>query len=119
MKVKFSPLRFLTRGFGGPAAAILTGGLLTFAIIEDIRRAIGKSNGQDQFIFEDEMSVYKISAMLVEINSRPLDNVLYNKMSKLIIEKKIGISVDLLETSSKKSEPYKIVIGEYNVKRES
>ncbi len=119
MATRFSPLRFLTRGLGGPAAVIMTGGLLTFAIIEDIRRTLGKSSGQDQFIFEDEMSVYKISAMLVEINSRPLDNVLYNKMSKLIIEKKIGISVDLLETTVKKSEPYRIVIGEYNVKRES
>jgi hypothetical protein len=120
MKVRFSPLRFLTRGLGGPAAAIIAAGILTFPIIvEDIRNAVGRSSKKGQFEFEDEIGVYKITAMLSEINSRPLNNVLYNKMTKLIFEKKIAVSVDLLESIAKKSEPYKIVIGEYNVKRES
>ena len=120
MKVRFTPLRFLTRGFGGPAAAIVAAGILTFPIIvEDIRNAVGRSSKKGQFEFEDEIGVYKITAMLSEINSRPLNNVLYNKMTKLIFEKKIEVSVDLGGRRIIKKEPYKIVIGEYNVKRES
>lgn len=119
MKVKFTPLRFLTRGFGGPAAVILTSGLLTFPIIvDDMRRAVGRADkSRDQFEFVDEFEVYKITAMLTSINENPLNNVLYNKMTKLIFEKKIDINVDLIEKTAKKSDPYKIVIGEYKIKR--
>ena len=119
MKVRFSPLRFLTRGFGGPAAVILTGGLLTLPIVvEELRRALGSTDkSKDQIVFADDFEVYKITAMLAEINRRPLDNVLYNKMSKIIFEKKVDVSVNLLENAVKKSDPYKIVIGEYKIKR--
>ena len=120
MKIKFTPLRFITRGFGGPAAVILAGGLLTLPIIvNDIRRVLGSSERADEIAFDDDINTYRITAMLTEINRRPLDNVLYNKMSKLILEKKIALSVDLAGISSKKSDPYKIVIGEYKVKRET
>lgn len=119
MKVRFTPLRFLTRGFGGPAAAIIAAGILTFPIIvDDIRRAIGRADKtNDEFGLIDEFQVYKITAMLAMINERPLDNVLYNKMTKMIFERKIDVSVNLLENASKKSDPFKIVIGEYTVKR--
>jgi hypothetical protein len=119
MKVRFTPLRFLTRGFGGPAAAIIAAGLLTFPIIiNDIRRALGSTDkSHDEFGFVDEFEVYKITAMLAMINERPLNNVLYNKMTKMIFERKIDVSVNLLENASKKSDPFKIVIGEYTVKR--
>lgn len=115
----FTPLRIVTRGFGGPAASILTSGLLTFPIlVEDLRRAIGSTDkSKDQIIFADDFEIYKLTAMLVEINKQPLDNVLYNKMTKMIFEKQIDISVSLLENVAKKSDPYKIVIGEYKIKR--
>jgi len=117
MNTRFTPLRLLTRGFGGSAAVILTAGFLTFPI-DDIRRALGSTDkGNDQFVFAEDFEVYKLSAMLVEINKQPLNNVLYNKMSKMIFEKKIAISVDLLDNVPRKSDPYKIVIGEYKIKR--
>jgi len=119
MKVRFTPLRFLTRGFGGPAAAIVAAGILTFPIIvADIRNSVGRSSKQGQFEFEDEIDVYKITAILKAVNDKPLDNVLYNKMTKMIFEKKIRISTGLIEATAKKSEPYKIVIGEHRVLRE-
>ncbi len=119
MSIRFTPFRFLMRGFGGPAAALVTAGILTFPIIvNDIRNSLGRSSKQGQFVFDDEMDVYKITAMLKEVNSRPLDNVLYNKMTKFVFEKKIKISTDLIAASSKKSEPYKIVIGEHQILRE-
>jgi hypothetical protein len=115
----FTPLRFLSRGFGGPAAAILASGFITFSIlVDEIRNNIGRSSKQGQFVFDDEMDIYKITAILKEVNSRPLDNVLYNKMTKFVFEKKIKISTDLIAASSKKSEPYKIVIAEYQILRE-
>jgi hypothetical protein len=119
MKIRYTPLRFLTRGFGGPAAALLGAGILTFPIIVDeIRKNLGRRPDDKTFEFDDDINVYKIAALLKEVNSRPLDNVLYNKMTKLIFERKIRISTELIESSAKKSEPYRIVIGEHRVLRE-
>lgn len=120
MATTWTPLRYLTRGFGGSASIILTAGFLTFPIIiDEIRRNLGHTKSEQQFAFEDdEVNVYKISAMLTEINKRPLDNVLYHKLTKLVIEKRIQIDVDFVSHDVKKSDPYKIVIGEYKVVRE-
>jgi hypothetical protein len=120
MNVKFSPLRFLTRGFGGPAAVILTGGLLTFPIIVDVlRREIGNRSRDDEIVFDDDVNVYKITAVLREINSTPLNNVIYNKMTKLIVEKRIDINAALQATTAQNTSPYKIVIGDYKVVRQT
>jgi len=115
----FTPFRYLLRGFGGPAAALISVGILTFpVIVGDIRQSVGRSNSsKDQYAFVDEVDIYKISAMLVSINKKPLDNVLYNKMSKLIFEKKINLSINLINQTGKKSDPYRIVIAEYKTTR--
>lgn len=87
-------------------------------VITEIRKNLGGSSSKNEFIFDDEVNIYKISAMLKSINETPLNNTVYNKMTKLIVEKKINIAVDLLETSTRNSSPYKIVMGEYKVLRE-
>lgn len=88
-------------------------------IVEQIKKKLGGSRGDDEFIFEDDVSIYKIAALLTEINKVPLNNPLFNKMTKLIVEKKIDIDVNLVEQSSRKSEPYRIVIGEHRIIRET
>lgn len=117
----FTPLRIITRGFGGPAGAIVASGILTFPIIvEELRRNLGQSSKDlDEFTFVDDVDIYKISAMLVEINNKPLDNVIYNKITKLVFDKKIKVNVDLLAHTSTNQDEFKIVIGEYSVKRGS
>lgn len=118
MKIRYTPLRFLTRGLGGPAAALLGVGILTFPIIiDEIRKKLGRSQDDTTFEFDDDINIYKITALLKEINQKPLNNSVYNKMTKMIVEKKMTIDVELVTQASKKSDPYKIVIGEYSVKR--
>lgn len=87
-------------------------------VLEQIKRKIGGSKG-DEFVFDDDVSVYKIVALLSEINRVPLGNPLYNKMTKLIVEKKINIDVQLVEQTARKSEPYRILIGEHRIIREN
>jgi hypothetical protein len=117
-KVRFSPIRLLTRGFGGSASAVMVRAFLSFDdTIEEIRKKLGGSSSKNEFIFDDEVNIYKISAMLKSINEMPLNNTVYNKMTKLIVEKKINIDVNLLETATRNSSPYKIVMGEYKVLR--
>jgi hypothetical protein len=115
---RFRPIRLLSRGFGGSASAVMVRAFLSFddTIIE-IRKKLGGSSNKNEFIFDDEVNVYKISAMLKSINETPLSNTVYSKITKLIVEKKIGIDVALVETTSRNSAPYKIVIGEYKIKR--
>ena len=87
-------------------------------VVEEIRQnVLGRSRNRDEVSFYDDVDVYKISAMLVSINKKPLDNVLYNKMSKLIFEKKINLSINLINQTGKKSDPYRIVIAEYKTTR--
>lgn len=115
---RFTPLRFLTRGFGGHASIILTGGFLTFSILVDnMRRAVGRSSSNDEFSFYDDVNVYKISAMLVSINKKPLDNSVYNKITRLIVEKKIQINAELDSIKIQNSSPYRIVISDKPEKR--
>jgi len=120
MRGRLTPYRFLTRGFGGPAAVLLTAGFLTLPIVVDVLRyELGSRPREDEFVFDDEVNIYKITAMLREINSRPLNNTVYNKMTKLIVEKKIDINVELLAATSQNTPQFKIVIGDYKVVRQT
>lgn len=87
-----------------------------FSIIEAIRDALG--DGEDP-VFDDGIEIYKLVAMLQYVNKDPLRNPLYNKITRLIYDKKIKIDVSLEKKISRKSEPYKIVIGKHRVIRES
>lgn len=112
--------RGVARGFGGPASGLVTMSFIPLPIIVDqIKKKLGSSKGDDEFIFEDDVSIYKIAALLAEINNVPLDNPLFNKMSRLIVEKKIDIDVQLVEQNARKSTPYRIVIGEHRIIRET
>ena len=86
-----------------------------FKIIKAVREAL-RGDGEET-IFDDGIEIYKIAAMLQEINRSPLSNPLYNKMTRLIFEKRIKIEASLEEKISRKSEPYRIVIGEHKVIR--
>jgi hypothetical protein len=86
-----------------------------FQIIEAIRDAI-RGDGASPVIDED-FDYYKIAALLAEVNKSPLENPLYNKITRLVFEKKIKIKVGLTEQNTRKSDPYRIVIGEYKVIR--
>jgi len=113
---QFSPFRGLTRGFGGPASGVLIAAFSIRVVVEAIREAVrGDGNPLD---FDDGIEIYKISTMLQEINRSPLSNPLYNKITKLIVEKKIKINADLASQVSRNSEPYRIVISGHRVIRE-
>ena len=112
--------RGVTRGLGGPASGIITMAFIPLPdVVEQIKKKLGGSRGDDEFVFEDDVSIYKIAALLTEINRIPLNNPLFNKMSKLIVEKKIDIDVQLVDQNTRKSEPYRIVIGEHRIIRET
>ena len=86
-------------------------------IIEAIKEA-ARGDRADPTDYDD-IDVYKIVALLTEINRQPLANPLYNKMTKLIIDKKIEINVNLINQQARKSTPFKIVIGKYRTIRET
>ena len=88
-----------------------------FIIVDAIKKAI-RGDGADP-VLEDDISIYKIVALLTEVNRMPLANPLYSKITKLIVEKKVEINVDLVEQQARKSTPFKIVIGEHRVIRET
>ena len=86
-------------------------------VVEKIKKAI-HGDGADP-VLDDDISIYKIVALLTEVNRMPLANPLYSKITKLIVEKKVEINVDLVEQQARKSTPFKIVIGEHRVIRET
>ena len=86
-------------------------------IIEAIKEAV-RGDGADPTDYDD-IDVYKIVTLLTEINRQPLANPLYSKMTKLILDKKIEINVNLIDQQARKSTPFKIVIGEHRVIRET
>ena len=88
-----------------------------FEFVEAIKKAI-RGDGADP-VLDDDISIYKIVALLTEVNRMPLENPLYSKITKLIVEKKVEINVDLVEQQARKSTPFKIVIGEHRVIRET
>lgn len=96
---------------------VAAGTIEYFILVEAIKKAI-RGDGADP-VLDDDISIYKIVALLTEVNRMPLANPLYNKMTKLIVEKKVEINVDLVEQQARKSTPFKIVIGEHRVIRET
>lgn len=88
-----------------------------FIIVDAIKKAI-RGDGSEP-VLDDDISIYKIVALLAEVNRMPLANPLYSKITKLIVEKKVEINVNLVEQQARKSTPFKIVIGEHRVIRET
>jgi hypothetical protein len=86
-------------------------------IVEAVKKAL-RGDGADPLL-DDDINVYKIVALLTEVNRQPLANPLYSKMTRLIIEKKVQIDAELVEQKARKSEPYRIVIGEHRIIRET
>jgi hypothetical protein len=99
-----------------PAMAV-AGTVEYFIIVEAVKRAL-RGDGAEPLL-DDDINVYKIVALLTEVNRQPLANPLYNKMTRLIIEKKVQIDAELVEQKARKSEPYRIVIGEHRIIRET
>lgn len=88
-----------------------------YQIVDAVKKAL-RGDGAEP-VLDDDINVYKIIALLTEVNRQPLANPLYNKMTRLIIEKKVQIDAELVEQKSRKSEPYRIVIGEHRIIRET
>ena len=55
--------------------------------------------------------------MLGSINKKPLDNSIYHKMTRLIVEKKIQINAELDSIKAQNNSPYRIVISDKQEKR--
>jgi len=96
---------------------VASGTIEYFIVVEAIKKAI-RGDGADP-VLDDDISIYKIIALLTEVNRMPLSNPLYSKVTKLIVEKKVEINVNLVEQQARKSSPFKIVIGEHRVIRET
>ncbi len=98
-------------------ALIQLGAIEYYQIVEAVKKAL-RGDGAEPLL-DDDINVYKIVALLTEVNRQPLANPLYNKMTRLIIEKKVQIDAALVEQKARKSEPYRIVIGEHRIIRET
>jgi hypothetical protein len=111
----------LTMGMGQEEATepgmVISGASEFFKIVEVVRDAL-RGRGV-KTLFDEDIDVYKIAASLHEVNNSPLSNPIYNKITRLIFEKRIKINLDLKEQIVHRSEPYKIVTGEHRVVRES
>lgn len=111
----------VTMGMGQEDAtepAMITAGISEyFKIVEAVREAL-RGDGV-KTVFDDGIDVYKIAAMLHEVNQSPLANPVYKKITKLIFDKRIKISLSFEKKIVHRSEPYKIVIGEHRIVRES
>jgi hypothetical protein len=121
MQISLGNPLIVTMGMGQekllePGLAVM-GAVEYFQIIEAIREAL-KGDGAP-YDFDDGIEIYKLAAILQEVNSRPLSNPLFNKITRLIYDKKIKIGVSLTDQISRKSNPYRIVIGEHRIIRES
>ncbi len=103
-------------GLTEPAMAI-AGTVEYFIVVEAVKKALRGDSAEPQL--DDDINIYKIVALLTEVNRQPLANPLYNKMTRLIIEKKVQIDAELIEQKARKSEPYRIVIGEHRIIRET
>ena len=67
--------------------------------------------------YDDGVTIYKISAALIEINKSPLDNPIFNRMTRLVFEKQISLSAACESVSSRDYNPYTIVIGDKKPRR--
>lgn len=117
---RFTPIRLLTKGFGGPAAAVILRAFIPIdTIVEGFRQVIIGSSRESlsdvstfSSEYDDNITIYKISAALTEINRSPLDNPIFNRMTRLVFEKQISLSATCESVSSRDYNPYTIVIGD-------
>ena len=117
---RFTPIRLLTKGFGGPAAAVILRAFIPIGtIVEGFRQVIIGSSRESlsdvstfSSEYDDNITIYKISAALTEINRSPLDNPIFNRMTRLVFEKQISLSATCESVSSRDYNPYTIVIGD-------
>jgi hypothetical protein len=101
-------------------AMVLIGTSEYYTLIEAFREALRGDGAEDTAgLFEDDIAIYKIAAMLYAVNQAPLSNPLFNRITRLVLDKKVKIDVDLTSQTSRKSEPYRIVIGEHRIIREN
>ena len=101
-------------------AMVLQGTSEYYRLIEAIRDALKGDGAEDTAgLFDDDISIYRIAAMLYQVNQSPLNNPLFNRISKLVVDKKVKINIDLASQVARKSEPYRIVIGEHRIIRET
>lgn len=100
-----------------PTLALLGFGEYFSEVIVVVKEALRITGKSKPLVFDDDINVYTITAMLSEINQSPLDNPLFNKMTKLILEKQIRIDTLLKQVASHRSEPYRIVSDIKKVKR--
>lgn len=111
----------VTMGMGQEEATepgmVAAGIIEYFKIVEAVREAL-RGDGVET-VFDDGIDVYKIAAMLLEVNQHPLSNPLYNKITRLVFEKRIKLKASFDKRIIHKSNPYKIVIGEHRVVRET
>jgi len=85
-------------------------------VVQEFKEAL-RGDGAEPY-FDDDLDIYKISVMLHEVNNSPLANPLYNKISRLVFEKKFKIKAALDVNVSSKSEPLSILVSGYKVTRE-
>ena len=121
MQVPFGNPLIVAMGMGQEELTepgMVTAGIAEYFIIIDAIKKAVRGDGADPTL-DDDISIYKIVTLLTEINRQPLANPLYSKMTKLILDKKIEINVNLIDQQARKSTPFKIVIGEHRVIRET
>lgn len=84
-------------------------------VVQEFKEALRGDGAEPYF---DDLDIYKMSVMLHEVNNSPLANPLYNKISRLVFEKKFKIKAALDVNVSSKSEPLSILVSGYKVTRE-
>ena len=111
----------VTMGMGQEEATepgMIAAGIIEYFkfVVQEIKEAL-RGDGADPY-FDDDIDIYKITAMLNEVNSSPLSNPLYNKISRLVFEKKIKIKAEIDENVSSTTQPLRVLVGSYKVTRE-
>lgn len=111
----------VTMGMGQEEATepgMIAAGIIEYfkVVVRAIREALGDGAKDREF---DEVDFFKLKILLTEINNSPLENPLYSKINKLIVDKRIKVDVELLSATTLKSEPLKIVITGTQVLRET
>ena len=118
----FTPLRFLSRGFGGPAASIIVSAFLSLSlseVLEEVSEIIGKSSKTLLPEYSDIVpDIVKIRVILEEVNRNPLGNPLIRSITSLVVRNELVIKMRLTATKSFNSSSPKIVIGEKRISYE-
>jgi len=122
IRTRFSPIRHLTRGFGGPAASIVVSAFLSLSlseVLEEVSEIIGKSSKTLLPEYSDIVpDIVKIRVILEEVNRNPLGNPLIRSITSLVVRNELVIKMRLTATKSFNSSSPKIVIGEKRISYE-